>query len=54
MTKDMLPEKLRNISGLEMVDGTKRVIMIGPSKMQILADTLSPLLDEEDRKKEGA
>ena len=53
MTKQDLPERLRNIPGLTMVDGTKRVIMLGPSKMQAFADNLGHLLDvEEDREKE--
>ena len=49
MTKDQLPEKLRNLQGLEMFDPSKRVkITLGEQSMEILAKELGPRLDRKE------
>ena len=49
MTKDQLPEKLRNIPGLEIADGTKRTVMLKDSQVDELAKIFTDLRSREDK-----
>jgi hypothetical protein len=50
MTRDQLPEKLRNMPGFELFDPTqgKRKIVLSESKTAELAKVIAPLLDKQD------
>ena len=50
MTKDQLPEKLRNIEGLQMCDGKPVTVVLSEEKMQALESVFVPLIEKENRK----
>lgn len=49
MTKDQLPERLRNIPGLEIADGKKRVVTLSESQTNALIDIFLPVLEREEK-----
>lgn len=53
MTKDQLPERLRNIAGLEMVTGERIKITLSETKINKFAEVFLPEL-EKDEKQKGA
>lgn len=50
MTRDQLPEKLRNLDGLEMFDPTqgKRKVVVNEAGSEALAKVIAPLLEERE------